>query len=132
METIIKQLTEQHPESVAQLLRAYGYDATPTVKNLTNLVKLHGNKPFIFSNNDGKEGKKTLTEKILEGVNAAARAVLILKDGKLPGNRRVVLGPDGIQENPEPTPRLFGINRTLFISLAALTVIAVAIILFKK
>lgn len=134
MEAIIKQLTEQHPEGVAQLLKAYGYEAEPTARNLFNLVKVHGNKPLPFNNATGDGTKKpTLAESISGGLLKLGRVLIAAKGGAVPSLPKVVIGPDGATPADEiaPSPRIMGISTTLFLALAGLTVIALAIILFK-
>ncbi|MBC8051881.1 MAG: hypothetical protein H7Y13_02335 [Sphingobacteriaceae bacterium] len=135
MEAIIKQLTEQHPEGVAQLLRAYGYEAEPTAKNLLNLVRVHGNKPLPFSNTtDDSKKKPTLAEAISGGLLKLGRVLIAAKGGAVPALPKVVVGPNGVipADETAPSPRILGVSSTLFLALAALTLIALAIILFKE
>lgn len=135
MEAIIKQLTEQHPESVAQLLKAYNVDAPPTERNLTNLVKVFGNQPLPFLNaTDDSTKKPTLAEAISGGLLKLGRVLIAAKGGAVPSLPKVVIGPQGATPADEtaPTPRIMGISSTLFLALAALTVIAIGIILFKE
>jgi hypothetical protein len=135
MENIIKKLTEQHPEGVAQLLKAYGYDAEPNAKNLRNLVKVHGNDAFPFSSytEDQKKPKRSLFETLNSGLDVALKSLQIFAP------KKYSLSPGGFnpvnnqQMQPvDQTDRILGMSKTLFYVLAALIIISFGIILFKK
>jgi len=128
MDSLIQTLTERHPESVAQLFKAYGYEMPVTSRNLQNFIKVHGNKPLPFSNASGeekpKEGK-TLLE-VLTGL--ADSTVNVLNAIKQP--KKVSVTPE-TYEDPA-TPRIFGINKTIFAMLAGLAALVLAVMIFRK
>lgn len=128
----IKTLTERHPESVSQLFTAFGYDMEPNERNLSNLVKVHGEKEIPgFSSADGaKTTLKDWLRMVLQGTIAVTQAA---QNGTaIPSGKSVNVSPDGVTEGPDYSPRILGINRTLFLTIAALFIVAFALILFKK
>lgn len=132
----IKIIVQKRPDVVSELLQAYGYKADPTEHNLQNLVKVHGNAPLPYSNaTDSITGqpKTTLFDKILNIANGLSSISKNLKQNAVSVPGTVALGANSTNEpDPLATPRIFGINRTIFLTLAGLTVLAVGIILFKK
>ncbi|MFD1632028.1 hypothetical protein [Pseudopedobacter beijingensis] len=132
----IRQIVQQRPDAVAELLEAYGVKAEPNERNLNNLVKVYGNAPLPYNNvtgNDSGQPKPTLFDKILNIANGLNNVSKSLKKSavSVPGTLAVGTNTSNTQD-PLATPRIFGINRTIFLVLAGLTVLAVGIILFKK
>ena len=129
----IKTLTERHPESVAQLFAAYGYDMPVTARNIELMLKVNGNKPMPVSNADGEKSKKTfgdyLNELIIPGLQIAGT----LFGSKKPQVTTTVAPTPATTPQPEPdaTPRIAGINRNLFILLFVVVVIII-VLLIKK
>lgn len=125
----IKTLTERHPESVAQWFKAYGFEGEVNEKDLAALLKKHGNDPLPISDATGNTKQKLLD--IAAAILNGASTIINNKAG-VPINKPVYIDSSGNSEQMLETPRVFGINRTLFLALLALTVIALTIVIIKQ
>jgi hypothetical protein len=122
----IKSLAERHPESVAQLFGVYGYDMEPTPQNLKLLLSVYGNSYLPISNYaETQKPKKKLFEIINGGIDVLGNVLRTVN----PKKYNPVFTPQSeIAQNDD---RILGINKTLFLTIAGLTVLIVLIILFK-
>lgn len=126
----IQQLVERHPESVAQLFSAYGYDMPVTEKHIRLMLKVNGNKPLPISNADGEQSKKTFADYLNELIIPGLQIAGTLFGSKTPQTTAVAPKAATTPE-PKPTPRIAGINRNLFILLFVVVVIII-VLLIKK
>lgn len=125
----IKSLTEQHPESVAQLFLMYGYDMEPSPKNLQMFLEVHGNNPLPISNfNDSLKAKPRLFDIVNGGVDLLGNVLRTVNPQKF-----APIDPRTLRRNQRlEDGRIVGINRTLFFSLIGLVVLVGVIILLKR
>lgn len=130
----IKTLTEQHPERVAQLFKAYGYYMPVTLYNTELFFKVNGNKEIPFSSytDDQKQGGGKIWDILGKGLNVVGKAAAIINPDKYANANQQFLQQRNGGLNRFDNDRILGINKTLFITLSILVVIAFGIILFKR
>ncbi|TKB96853.1 hypothetical protein [Pedobacter cryophilus] len=124
----IKTLTEQHPNSVAQLFKAYGFGMEPTARNLNLLLQVYGNQALPVSNYTTVEVKGTNKPKLFDiingGIDTLDRTLKVLNPKKA-----MALGTG----KPDlESDRILGINKTLFLTLSGFVVLTFLIVLFKS
>lgn len=138
MDSALNRIVAQEPMAVAQLFRLYGYDVTPTPKDLQNLLTVYGNKPLPFANATGDSTtKKTTFADILNMVQKGVTTVTNVVNavtGKAPvvQDNQYNVGVNGGNTPNGATDRVLGMDRKLFIMLAILLVIIVAFMFFRK
>jgi hypothetical protein len=123
----IKTLIAQHPQDVALLFKAYGYQMPVTLENTTNFFNVNGHKdlPFTGYTSDQKP-KGKLWDILGKGLGVAGQVAGIINPKKY---NNLQLN----QNQPTPTDdRILGVNKTLFLSLCGLAALIIVIILFKQ
>lgn len=142
MDNALNRIVAREPVGVSQLFRLYGYDMQPTAVNLQNLVAVYGSRPLPISNaTDTSKPKPTLSqilEMVRNGVQTVGSIISIVKGGTgLPAGAGTGTYGGASGRNPDDipagsTPRILGMDKTLFIVIAALAVLVIGLLVFKK
>ncbi|MBK0383534.1 hypothetical protein I5M32_11255 [Pedobacter sp. SD-b] len=130
----IETLVAQHPQDVALLFKAFGYNMPVNLRNTTLFFNVNGNKEIPFNNyTDDQKPKGKLWDILGKGLDIAGKAAAIINPKKYAALSQNNQNSQNYSLPIQPeSDRILGINKTLFVSLCGLLILALLLILFKK